>query len=99
MKGPTVDFVQLPSHTTLRRLVSNEQVLGKTLSSLTCQAELFRVDITQEGDPQPVVLDGFMVKPPNFDASGKTKYPLLVHVYGEPGLSLIPAIISAYPEL
>ena len=41
------------------------------------KTEFFRVDI---GDG--IALDGWCIFPPDFDP--KAKYPLLVHVYGEP---------------
>nr|NQU92720.1 S9 family peptidase [Bacteroidota bacterium] len=71
------ELVSLPKHKTLRVLVDNER-LKNTLSNLDLpKAEFFRV--TAENG---VVMDGFMIKPPDFDA-GK-KYPVLFYVYGEP---------------
>ncbi len=74
---PVIDLVRLPGHTTARVLAANT-ALKKTVETLDrSPVEFFRVDI---GDG--VLLDGWMIKPPDFDP-GK-KYPLLFHVYGEP---------------
>jgi dipeptidyl-peptidase-4 len=61
--------------------VANEELclnLGKLSRG---EVEFFRVDIGE------VELDGWMMRPPDFDP-GK-KYPLLFHVYGEPAGSTV----------
>jgi dipeptidyl-peptidase-4 len=76
-KVPVTDVVRLPRHERIRTIVDNEE-LKKQISALDLGAkEFFRVDI---GDG--VALDGWMIKPPDFDAS--KKYPVLFYVYGEP---------------
>ncbi|MCB2207126.1 MAG: S9 family peptidase [Bacteroidetes bacterium] len=73
----TIDLVSLPKHKSARMLVENE-VLKEKLSQLNMNpVEFFKVDIG-EG----VELDGWMIKPPNFDP--EKEYPILFHVYGEP---------------
>ncbi|MFI5281255.1 MAG: S9 family peptidase, partial [Gemmatimonadales bacterium] len=71
------DLVRLPSHTVARTLVTNER-LKTTLSGLKQgPSEFMQVDIGGG-----VKLDGWMMKPPDFDPS--RKYPILFFVYGEP---------------
>jgi hypothetical protein len=56
----------------------NNRELQERLGKLKQGAqEFFRVDIG-EG----IQLDGWMLKPPDFDA--RKRYPVLFHVYGEP---------------
>lgn len=74
---PVSELVALPQHTTHRVLVDNAE-LGKRFRALRISpAEFFRVEI----EPG-VALDGWCLKPHDFDSS--KKYPLLVYVYGEP---------------
>src|SRR5256714_6851913 len=76
-KAPITDVVRLPAHTSVRVLIDNknlEERLGRLKQFPT---EFFRVDI---GDG--VKLDGWMIKPPDFDP--KKHYPVLFYVYGEP---------------
>lgn len=76
-KVPVTDIVRLPQHETVRTLIDNKAVqerLHKLKQPLT---EFFRVDV---GDG--VQLDGWMIKPPDFDP--KKHYPVLFYVYGEP---------------
>ncbi len=71
------DLVSLPEHHRLRVLEENCE-LRKNLALLnTPETEFFRVDIGNG-----VELDAWSIKPPGFDPS--RKYPLLIHVYGEP---------------
>ncbi|MFN7925322.1 MAG: S9 family peptidase [Bryobacteraceae bacterium] len=72
---PRVDVVRLPSHESARMIEENQALREK--AGAPEPTEFFRVDV---GDG--VALDAWMIKPPDFDPS--RKYPLLVHVYGEP---------------
>jgi dipeptidyl-peptidase-4 len=76
-KPPVINLVSLPDHKKQRNLVENEKVMALLEQTLRGDTEFFKVDI---GDG--VELDGWMMKPPNFDP--KKSYPLLVYVYGEP---------------
>ena len=72
------DLVSLPAHTSAR-------VLGRGSAPASLAAlptEFFTVAITGG-----VTLDGWMIKPRNFDAT--KKYPVLVHVYGEPAAQTV----------
>lgn len=74
---PLTEIIELPSHRALSTLEDNS-VLKEKLSQLKRKpVEFFRVDIG-EG----VILDGWALFPPDFDPS--KKYPLFIHVYGEP---------------
>jgi dipeptidyl-peptidase 4 len=74
---PAVELVHLPDHRPVRQLAPNATVTANVKQLDTKQPEFFKVDI---GDG--VTLDGWMIKPPNFDAS--QRYPVLIYVYGEP---------------
>ena len=69
--------MSLPDHKVVKTLVGNAKLRAKLDALEGDRGEFFRVDIG-EG----VVLDGWCLKPPGFDPA--KKYPVLVHVYGEP---------------
>ncbi len=73
---PVVDLVRLPGHRSERVLVDNADLAEKVAPLLTPPVEFLEVDIGE------AVLDGWMMKPRDFDPA--TRYPLLVFVYGEP---------------
>ncbi len=74
---PRVELVSLPDHKVIRTLATNDK-LRATLGKLTqTPVEFIRVDIGNG-----VKLDGWFMKPANFDPA--KKYPLVFHVYGEP---------------
>lgn len=78
---PVIFLVHLPEHKVLRTLEDNRE-LSEKYKALNLNPKTFiKVDI---GD---VTLDGWMIKPKNFDAS--KKYPLLFYVYGEPAGSTV----------
>ncbi len=73
----TTDLIAMPSHQTIRVIEDNGQV-RQALSNLPAvNATFLRI-----GVGEGMVLDGWMMKPANFDPN--RKYPLIVHVYGEP---------------
>ena len=74
---PRIDLVSLPDHKVARTLADNAEVKAKLDALRPTPTEFFRIDI---GDG--VELDAWSIKPSGFDPS--KKYPLLVHVYGEP---------------
>ena len=87
---PVIELVRLPEHKTIRTLEDNSQLRSKINKLKRGPAEFFRVDI---GDPRfhggklapataGVLLDGWCMKPPDFDP--EKKYPLFFYVYGEP---------------
>ncbi len=79
---PTTDLVRLAEHKTQRILVENSRLKSNVENLHRPEVEFFRIDI---GDG--VRLDGWMMKPYNFDQS--KKYPVLFYVYGEPAGSTV----------
>ena len=76
-KPAVIDLIKLPGHQSVRILEDNAEYREKIAALDKCSTELFRIDI---GDG--VELDGWCIKPPDFDP--QKKYPLLFYVYGEP---------------
>jgi dipeptidyl-peptidase-4 len=74
---PVRELVRLPGHEVVRTLVENEGLRAAVEGLKRGEARFFRVDV---GDG--VILDGFEMRPPDFDPS--QKYPVLFYVYGEP---------------
>jgi dipeptidyl-peptidase 4 len=74
---PVFEVVRLPEHTTVRTLIDNKELRERLSKLKQGPREFFRVDIG-EG----VQLDGWMIKPPDFDRN--KRYPVLFYVYGEP---------------
>ena len=77
---PIVELVRLPSHQVVRTLVDNEQVRQRVAALRRGSVEFFRV--RGAGGAEAYDLDGWMIKPPDFDST--KKYPVLFNVYGEP---------------
>lgn len=76
-RPPVTSLVKLPSHQVVRVLEPNRAVTAALAPHLG-SVEIFQVDV---GDGAR--LDGWMLKPPGFDPA--KRYPLLLHVYGDPG--------------
>lgn len=74
---PVIELVSLPDHKVARTLVSNNALREKLKSVRKRNAEFFRVNIDGGVD-----LDGWIIKPPDFRED--RRYPVIVHVYGEP---------------
>lgn len=74
---PVTELIELPAHRTLKNLVDNKILTARVKALRQKPVEFFRVDIGQG-----VRLDGWLMKPPDFDPS--RKYPLFIYVYGEP---------------
>ena len=74
---PTTDVVRLPDHSLVRSLIDNHETQERIAKLKPTATEFFKVDI---GDG--VQLDGWMIKPPDFDS--QKHYPVLFYVYGEP---------------
>ena len=73
----TITAITLPDHKTLRSLTDVSPLVAKVTPLLDPPVEFFKVDIGAG-----VSLDGWMLKPKSFDP--KKRYPMIVHVYGEP---------------
>ena len=74
---PRIYLLNLVNKSVARTMVENAELLAKLDKLKRGPQEFFRIDI---GDG--VTLDGWMMKPPDFDPA--KKYPVLYHVYGEP---------------
>ncbi|HLY61138.1 MAG TPA: S9 family peptidase [Terriglobia bacterium] len=74
---PVIDLVRLPDHSVARVLEDNHEMKAKVKDLISVPSEFFQVEV-EDG----VKLDGWMIKPPNFDPS--KKYPVLIFIYGEP---------------
>ena len=74
---PTIVLVSLPDHAPQQDIVDNQNVERLLQATPRGEIEFFTIDI---GDG--IELDGWMMKPPEFDS--QRKYPLLMFVYGEP---------------
>jgi dipeptidyl-peptidase 4 len=74
---PVIDIVRTDRGSRLRTLIDNKSLEERLSQLRPAPREFFRVDIG-EG----VQLDGWMIKPPDFDA--RKRYPVLFYVYGEP---------------
>jgi len=71
------NLISLPDHKVIRKLVENKLLKEKITLLKRLPTEFFKIDIGNG-----VVLDGWMMKPYNFDPS--KKYPVLFSVYTEP---------------
>jgi dipeptidyl-peptidase-4 len=74
---PVSELIRLPEHTVARVMDDGSAMKAKIAAFANPPVEFFQVDI---GDG--IKMDGWLVKPPNFDPA--KKYPILFHVYGEP---------------
>jgi dipeptidyl-peptidase-4 len=79
---PAVELVSLPDHRTVRTLVDNRELARRMASLLEPAAEFVSVDIGGG-----IELDGWVIRPGDFDPS--KRYPLIVHVYGEPASTTV----------
>lgn len=76
-----ISLVSLPNHKETRLLVGNEKAKARYDKLGLNPKEFFRVDIGE------VELDGWMIKPIDFDPS--KKYPVIFYIYGEPAGSTV----------
>jgi len=77
-----IDLVSLPGHKVQRVLSENKKLLDKVNALHRKPVEFFKVDIGNG-----VTLDGWCIKPPDFDPA--KKYPLFFYVYGEPAAQTV----------
>ncbi len=74
---PVTELVMLGKHQVVRVLEDNKELRKKVDSIISKPTEFFQLEI---GDG--TLVDAWMIKPHDFDPS--RKYPVFVHVYGEP---------------
>jgi dipeptidyl-peptidase-4 len=75
---PSLTLVSLPDHRVVRTLVDNAALKAKVQGLRLGASEFRQVDIGSG-----VKLNGWFIKPPNFDST--SHYPVLFFVYGGPG--------------
>jgi dipeptidyl-peptidase-4 len=76
-RPPVMDVVSLPDHRSLRPLTDTAALEGRLAPVLARPVEFFSVAV--DGG---ATLDGWMLKPPEFDPA--RRYPVIAFVYGEP---------------
>ncbi|MDG2219876.1 MAG: DPP IV N-terminal domain-containing protein [Rubripirellula sp.] len=76
-RPPTVELVELPGHTTVRRLEKNSELKAIVEARSGIPTEFLQLQISGG-----VTMDAWLIKPKDFDAS--RKYPVFVYIYGEP---------------
>lgn len=74
---PSTDLVTLPIHLERRMLLANDRLCNQLRPLFGIPTEFFQLGI-----PSGHTLDGWILKPADFDQN--KKYPVLVYVYGEP---------------
>lgn len=90
--SPITELVKFPEHQVVRILEDNKALREKMKRSDVQPKEFFKVDIGNS-----IVMDGWMIKPRDFDPS--RKYPVFVYVYGEPhAQTVIDAWSHAYTD-
>lgn len=81
-KVPRFEIVDLSNKSVARTMMDNAELQAKVDRIPKTPHEFFRVDVGSG-----VTLDGWMIKPPNFDPN--KKYPTLFFVYGEPAAQTV----------
>ena len=76
-RPPQTRLVSLPEHATRQVVEDNQKLIDKLSSIHWGDYEFFQVK-ARDG----LVLDGFIMRPPGYDAN--KKYPIINYVYGEP---------------
>ncbi|MGH9447938.1 MAG: DPP IV N-terminal domain-containing protein, partial [Terriglobia bacterium] len=79
---PLTDLVALPNHGSKRVLAENHALRSRITPLLDASADFFRVEVEDSA-----MLDGWMIKPSNFDRA--RKYPILMMVYGGPAAQTV----------
>jgi dipeptidyl-peptidase-4 len=74
---PIHELVEVEGHRSVRSLEDNRDIRERVKSVKSQSTEFLKLDIGNG-----IVLDAWMIKPPEFDPS--RKYPLFIYVYGEP---------------
>ncbi|MHB8054276.1 MAG: S9 family peptidase [Candidatus Aminicenantales bacterium] len=78
----TSDLVRLPDHRAVRIFADNAELRAKVKPILAGRTEMLRVPV-DDG----VVLDGWLIRPGDFDPA--KKYPIIIYVYGEPAATTV----------
>jgi dipeptidyl-peptidase-4 len=84
-RPPATDLVSLPEDKQVRVLEANTLLRSNAAGALDPPVEFLQLAL-----PSGITVDGWILKPRAFDPA--KKYPVLVHVYGEPaGLTVVNA--------
>jgi dipeptidyl-peptidase-4 len=75
-------LISLPDHKVVKQLIDNAKLKANYAKLKKTPVEFFKVTIDGNVD-----IDGFMMKPYNFDPT--KKYPVLFYVYGEPASTTV----------
>lgn len=78
---PLISLVEVKKHQVIRVMQDNRIIRKKVEQMGLTPKKFFRVDIGE------VVLDAWMINPPDFDPA--KKYPVIFYVYGEPAGSTV----------
>ncbi len=76
------DLISLPDHKVVRVLTDNAALKEKIGPILHGRTEMVHIPVGHD-----TTIDGWLIRPTNFDAS--KKYPIIVNVYGEPAASTV----------
>lgn len=82
MQPPVYSLISLPDHKTHEVLEDNQELVSKINALAKGDHEFYQVN-AQDG----MVLDGYIMRPPNFDAT--QQYPIINFVYGEPAAQIV----------
>lgn len=82
MQPPVYSLISLPDHEVHQVLETNQELVDKIRLLAKGSFEFYQVN-AQDG----VVLDGYIMRPPNFDEN--KKYPIINYVYGDPAASIV----------
>ncbi|MFZ0545273.1 MAG: S9 family peptidase [Candidatus Promineifilaceae bacterium] len=86
---PVVSLISLSDHEQVKVVQGNEPLREKVAALQKTPVEFFKIPIGED-----VVLDGWCIKPPDFDPN--KQYPLLFYIYGEPsGLTVLDAWLGS----
>jgi dipeptidyl-peptidase-4 len=76
------EIVRLPGHESVRPMGDSSNLRATLAPMLTPPVEFFKTDAGGG-----VTVDGYMIRPPSLDPA--RKYPVLVHIYGEPAAQTV----------
>ena len=79
---PQYRLVSLPTHETVHVLETNQVLIDKLAGVAQGDSEFFQVKVSDG-----LMLDGYIMQPPDFDAG--SKYPIVNFVYGEPAAQTV----------
>lgn len=79
-KPPVVETIQVATHQSIQVKRDNSKLNERLRSIAPVKHDFLELEIDADG--KPLSIDAYMMYPPNFEPT--KKYPVLVHVYGEP---------------